>query len=134
MSGRTAGVLAWSLFAVSAAVGFSGLGLKISVENVATWHFVVNDVIGIVIFFVSGVVGALIASRLPANPIGWIFVALVVALGFSGGAEGYANWSLAHGRDGGVVPWVAAYNAGRRSSCSSRSCSMRCCSSRTAAS
>jgi hypothetical protein len=111
VSRRAAKRLAWSLFGVSAVAGFTGLGLKASVENVATWDFVVNDGIGIAIFFVSGVVGALIASRFPANPIGWIFVGLVVALGFSGGAEGVADWSLAHGRSGGVVPWVAAYNA-----------------------
>jgi hypothetical protein len=36
---------------------------------------------------------------------------LVVALGFSGGAEGVADFALAHGHDGGAVPWVAAYNA-----------------------
>ena len=42
----------------------------------------------IAVFLASGIVGALVASRLPSNPIGWIFVGLVVALGFSGLSSG----------------------------------------------
>jgi hypothetical protein len=111
VSRRTAAVLAWTLFGVSAVFGFAGLGMQIAVENVVTWHFFANDVIGIAIFFVSGVVGALIASRFPSNPIGWIFIGLVVALGISSATDGYATLSVDHGHLGGLVPWAAWYES-----------------------
>ena len=40
MSRRTAAVVAWSLVALSAVLGFSGTGLKLAVEGAYGWHFV----------------------------------------------------------------------------------------------
>jgi hypothetical protein len=104
-------VVPWALYALSAVLGFTGLGLKAAGTSIVTWHFASNDLIAIMIFFVSGFVGALVASRLPANPIGWLFVGLVVALGISSVADGYATLSIAHDRKGGLVPWAAWYES-----------------------
>jgi N-terminal 7TM region of histidine kinase len=109
--GRTARLAPWALFGVSAALGFTGLGLQAAGESIVTWHFASNDLIAIVIFFVSGFVGALVASRLPENPIGWIFTGFVVLLGASSVAGGYAALSIHHGPPGGLAPWAAAYHS-----------------------
>jgi hypothetical protein len=111
VSRRTAAVVAWTLVGGGAVVGFTGTGMKLAVEDVAGWHFVSNDVLAIAIFLVSAVVGALVASRLPANPIGWIFVGLAVSLALSGGADGYVAWAVDRGRLDGPAPWAAWYSA-----------------------
>ena len=101
----------WALFGVSVVLGFTGLGLQAAGESIVTWHFASNDLIAVTIFFVSGFVGALVASRLPKNPIGWIFTGFVVLLGLSGLAGGYATFSIHHGHLHGLVPWAAAYDS-----------------------
>ena len=111
MSRQTAGIVAWTLVAVSTVAGLTGAGLKAASESVVTWHYLSNDVIGITILIVSAAVGGLVASRLPANPIGWLFIGLVVTLSFSGAADGYAAISVHHGRLGGLVPWAALYES-----------------------
>jgi hypothetical protein len=97
--------------AASAACGFAGTGLKLAFGHVAGWHFVTNDVTGIAVFFASALVGALVASRLPANPIGWVFLGLAVTLGVSGAADGYVALATEQDRLGGATPWVALYAA-----------------------
>jgi hypothetical protein len=101
----------WALFGFSVVLGFTGLGLKASATSILTWHFAANDLIAMMIFFVSGFVGALVASRLPSNPIGWIFTGFVVLLGISSLAGGYATLSIHDGHLRGVVPWAAAYDS-----------------------
>src|SRR4029079_10472549 len=73
-------------------------------------HFAAADRLAIAIFFVSAVVGALVASRFPENPIGWTFVGLAVSLGLSSIADGFVVLALDRDRTGGAVPWVAAYS------------------------
>jgi hypothetical protein len=47
---------------------------------------------GLVVLY--GTLGALIASRRPRNPIGWIFCAMAAALGLLSAAYGYADYAL----------------------------------------
>jgi len=108
---RVARLVPWGLFGFSVVLAFTGLGLKASSSSLITWHYAANDLVAIFIFFVSGFVGALVASRLPANPIGWLFVGFVVALGFSSLCDGYATLAVAHGHRGGLVPWAAWYES-----------------------
>jgi hypothetical protein len=108
---RTAAVVAWTLVAVSAVLGFSGTGMKVAVEGVAGWHFVAGDGLAIAIFVASAVVGGLVASRLPSNPIGWIFLGLVVSLGLAGAADGYVVLATERDSLGGLVPWAAWYSS-----------------------
>ena len=111
MSTRMAARVAWTVVALGAVLGFTGTGLKIVVEGVLSWHFVANDALPIAIFFAWAVVGALVASRLPQNPIGWIFVSLSGFLGLAGGAGGYATHQIDHGQLGGLTPWAAWYSS-----------------------
>jgi hypothetical protein len=104
-------VVPWALFGLSSVLALSGIPLKASGASIVTWHYAANDVIAIAIFFVSGFVGALVASRLPSNPIGWLFIGLVVVLSFSSIFDGYAARSVAHGHRGGLVPWAAWYES-----------------------
>jgi hypothetical protein len=101
MSHRTAAWLAWSLWAVCAA--FVALALLLD--------FLTGDVpllagerllrLGPGLAVLTGVlslayptVGALIASRLPANPIGWIFCGVGILYGVRRFTGAYADYAL----------------------------------------
>jgi hypothetical protein len=89
MTRRSAARLAWGLFLVFLGAGCAGLFLQ-SLNGSGT----LDDQILAVSFTVIGGVGALIASRVPANAIGWILltVATLPALGFF--SEEYARYAL----------------------------------------
>jgi hypothetical protein len=60
-----------------------------------------------------GVVGALVASRRPRNPIGWLFLAFAVVAAFAGSADIYAFYTLVE--QPGTLPggdWVAWLGGG----------------------
>jgi len=111
VSRRTATIVAWTLVGASMAVAFSGLGMKLAAGHIAGWHFASNDGMSIALFLASAIVGGLVASRLPANPIGWVFVGLVVSMGLSGFTDGYVALATDEGRLGGITPWLAFYAA-----------------------
>jgi hypothetical protein len=52
------------------------------------------DIVWAAVILGFGLVGALIASRHPLNPIGWIFCAGALAFGLSGVGESYAIYTL----------------------------------------
>jgi hypothetical protein len=91
---RIAPLLAWSMWAVSTALG--GLNLLIPyLTNPASFanNLLVN-LLGTPVLFLYATVGALVASRRPENRVGWLFciAALLVAIGT--GAEEYARYAL----------------------------------------
>jgi hypothetical protein len=53
-----------------------------------------------------GVVGLLIARRLPRNAIGWIFLGSALAFAVMGAAYGYADLALYGGRDWPAGEWL----------------------------
>jgi signal transduction histidine kinase len=87
-------VLAWGTPLLPAEFGFKGFAIA--------WSVVV------------GTVGAVLASRRPSNPIGWIFCGMGVVSGILALASEYARWALIeHGADppGGlfaawIVEWI----------------------------
>jgi hypothetical protein len=109
VSRHSASVLAWTLVGGSVVAALAGSGVLWAVEGSSS-----SDVPGlallIAVFFVSATVGGLVASRLPANPIGWIFVGMVVTVGLGGAADGYVAYSLDRGDTGAFVPWAAEYS------------------------
>jgi hypothetical protein len=94
VSTRTATYLAWLTCGLSlalTALSLPLLALNLSHPNVTISETVVEDTL---IALVSSIVGAVIASRRPKNPIGWIFC----AIGLVGGVEclgaEYATYAL----------------------------------------
>ena len=78
MSTRVAARLAWIVAALSVAMFVASAGLTAlslygapATEPSSTWG-TVNDLVLFVPFLAFPLVGALIASRRPENPIGWI--------------------------------------------------------------
>jgi hypothetical protein len=61
---------------------------------------------------IAGPVGALVASRHPRNPIGWILTGLTVWAGVDAFARGLAEYLLAEGYDtwGERAAWVSAWS------------------------
>jgi signal transduction histidine kinase len=79
LSPRTAGVLAWSLWVL--ALGFS-LGSLLVVTGNAWWN--------VSAWFALSTTGAVIASRRPANPIGWLYCAMGLLGALTSFAQQYA--------------------------------------------
>lgn len=79
-SNRAASWLAWSLAALCVAVFVGSVPLFVlarSAEVPSGWNadLTVGGLLGSGLFLVFPLVGALIASRRPENPIGWLFLA-----------------------------------------------------------
>jgi len=113
MSGRAASRLAWGLAALSLMLLVSGAALELSVRGVDGGGGVFGGVfVALVVAF--SVVGTLIVSRHPRNPIGWIFCGVAVATGLGTLAGGYAEyWVAANGASeelGETAAWYASYS------------------------
>ena len=98
LSPRTAVWSAWSVWGT--ALGFVVIGLLFGILAFSAVLPEGRDPMLIPIMVQGGLVvlygtlGALIASRRPRNPIGWIFCAMGAALGFLSAAYGYADYAL----------------------------------------
>jgi MFS family permease len=98
MNTRTATWSAWSVW--GAALGFVVVGLLFGILSFSAAlpdgrePMLIPIIVqgGLVILY--GTLGALIASRRPRNPIGWIFCAMAAALGLLSAAYGYADYAL----------------------------------------
>ena len=104
MSTRAAAWLAWSLVALSVALLGGGVALarmagSIDVElpygSVGDADSVVLELANVLTF---SVVGAIVASRHPRNPIGWIFCTVGLVTGLDALTHGYTEFWLASGR------------------------------------
>src|SRR5215203_948426 len=79
MSTRATSWLAWSLAALSVALFLASIPLYVlarSAQVPSSWavNLTLVGLVGEVLFLAFAVVGALIASRRPRNPIGWILL------------------------------------------------------------
>ncbi len=100
MSRRRAPLLAWTLFAV-----FVAMVVFTYVELLAGHP---SDEWFVVVALGYAVVGALVASRRPENPLGWLLLTISVVLGLGAAAESYA---LVPGRPGRAwVGWVSSWS------------------------
>ncbi len=112
MSSRTAAWLAWSLCALSlvlTALCFLLIALNLSLNTLA--YFFWPDLTSIAVGY--SVIGAIIASRLPKHPIGWICCAigLIAAVDHFGGEYAvYALLALPHPLPGGeAMLWLQGW-------------------------
>jgi hypothetical protein len=88
VSARTAAWLAWSLCAVSLVlIAGSMVLLVLNGSTVQDWVFVSGMVS-------TAVVGGLVASRRPHNPVGWFFVVSAVSLALQVLTSEYAQYGL----------------------------------------
>ena len=97
MSARGAARLAWSVCAVSLALTVAGLVFVVlnpTTPRGVTLGSRVSDVMFVVALLAFSVVGALVASRRPGNPIGWLFTGSGLALAVIAFANGYAIYAL----------------------------------------
>ncbi len=91
-------MLAWSLLGVFVVTSSAGVVLLALVPPEALQRegdSLLLSVAFVVVLAVFGVVGAIVASRLPANPVGWLFLGLALIEGWYELTYGYTHYSLA---------------------------------------
>jgi class 3 adenylate cyclase len=105
MTSRRAAILAWSLTGLILAVIATAIVLVIL--NIATIHDI-DDASGleIVLPFGFALVGGLVASRLPANPLGWVFLAISLANAIPGATLQYTRFALITHPGIPFTPWI----------------------------
>ena len=103
--------LAWGVGALSAALAVAAVPLAAAANGEGPAELVLNHhAIGIVTAVGMAVLGALIASCRPANPIGWLMVASSVFLGVFSFAQQYAPLAAREGLPGlGLTSWLATW-------------------------
>ncbi len=104
MSHRTAAWLAWSLWAVCVVLIALALWLDFLIGELASESIAIGKpgqrpgpalaLLTGVLSLASPTVGALIASRLPANPIGWIFCGVGLLYTGQRFTQAYADYAL----------------------------------------
>jgi hypothetical protein len=62
----------------------------------STWWTEYNNFIFPVVVLAFALVGALVASRLPTNPIGWICLTIGLVMMLGGAADEYSGYALAN--------------------------------------
>jgi signal transduction histidine kinase len=108
MSSRTAAWLAWSLCAVC--VALMGLALLLNFLTEPLDRGQVFAILALVLSLAYPTVGALIASRLPANSIGWIFCGVGLLYAGDSFTEPYANYARLENPafpGGGYMAWFS---------------------------
>jgi two-component system NarL family sensor kinase len=123
MSARTATRLAWSLWVACLVL----IGLALLLDSLLTeafltapWHVLSNRkfvypgyaVLTGMVSLVYPTIGALIVSRLPRNPIGWIFCGVGLLYQLQHLALAYSNYAVAEGFSlpwGEYVAWFSAW-------------------------
>jgi hypothetical protein len=98
MTRRAAARLGWALGAISLALWLVGEAFGLAADNDGGATIVDAEFMAIVIVF--SVIGTLIASRQPRNPIGWILCGVGLAAALATFSHGYAE----HWLDGGGGP------------------------------
>jgi hypothetical protein len=100
-SRRAAAWLAWSLVALSMALLLGGIALARTTRSTAvelpygSEAELVNALFSLSRVLTFSVVGAIVASRHPRNPIGWIFCTIGLVVGLDALARSYAEFWLA---------------------------------------
>src|SRR5215211_2968699 len=108
MSARGASWLAWSLAGLCVVMFVAGGALYVlarRAQSPGNWVTVatVSDMLGFVPFLAFPLVGAMVASRRPHNPIGWICLAVGFLFLLLGMSEYYSIYGVAQP---GSVPFL----------------------------
>lgn len=99
--------LPWAIFAVATLMSVTGIVLLVLAPDgaIRAGNSLPLQALFAGILVVFGLVGAVVASRLPSNPIGWLFLALAALDGVFELSFGYASYALADPPP--TVPWAA---------------------------
>jgi hypothetical protein len=112
MSTRTAAWLAWSLWALSVALTALSLLLLALIRSHPGTH-IFDFWLGNSLIVIDVTVGAIVASRRPENPVGWLLCLSGVATSISTSASQYAIYALLVRPDslpaGEAMAWIAAW-------------------------
>src|SRR5829696_5833137 len=113
MSRRAAARLAWSLCALSlalTALSLLLLALNLSHSVAHVYDYWLENAVLTVSF---SIIGAIIASRLPANPLGWLFCAAACIVAVAYLSAEYAIYALLARPDslpaGEALAWLASW-------------------------
>jgi len=106
---RVAALFAWSAFAVSVAM----VAGTLVITSLGGSSLAAFGTVGTVVVATFSLVGALIASRRPENPIGWIFCVVALSFAVAGIASAWADYALVE-EPGGLpfgpfMSWVAVW-------------------------
>lgn len=105
MTSRQAAILAWSLTGLILAVIAATIGLVIL--NIASIHDIDEaSSLEIVLPFGFALVGGLVASRLPGNPLGWVFLTISLANAIPGMTLQYTRFALITHPGVPFTPWI----------------------------
>lgn len=109
--------LAWGVWLVTLVVWIAGV-ILFDVRSRQTGPGTMSpytETLYFIIFWAFGTVGALIISRQPGNPLGWIFVGMEIT-GVGADLQNYAIYALAHPAanlpGGSLVAWVSSIAGG----------------------
>jgi len=106
VSRRTAARLGWSLFGLSALLLAVAFVLSLRRPQYADLSVTTGELLGQLVFVLFGWFGALIVSRRPSHPIGWLLCAFGLANGLAAFASEYAIYGLVS--TPGAAPGAAA--------------------------
>jgi hypothetical protein len=106
VSRRTAARLGWSLFGLSALLLAVAFVLNLRRPQYADLSVTTGELLGQLVFVLFGWFGALIVSRRPSHPIGWLLCAFGLANGLAAFASEYAIYGLVS--TPGAAPGAAA--------------------------
>jgi two-component system, NarL family, sensor kinase len=112
MSRRTATRLAWSLWALSlalTALALVLLALNLSQPNTHIFDWWFNNTL----IVIDVTVGAIVASRRPENPVGWLFLLSGLAISMNHFSAQYAIYALLAQPNtlpaGETLAWIASW-------------------------
>ena len=101
--------LAWSLWALTLAVGVAAIGLYAVADHPDVSdpsQDVLSLIAALFTFQTFATVGALIASRRPRNPIGWIFCVAPLLCQVANATDDWSSFAREHDLPGAVLPLV----------------------------
>jgi hypothetical protein len=113
MSTRAASWLAWSLWALSAMLTVLSLlllVLNLSYPNVHVYDYWLENTLSAALF---STVGAVVASRRPENPVGWLLCLLGIGFGIGHSSSQYAIYALLARPEslpaGEAMAWISSW-------------------------
>lgn len=105
MTSSRAALLAWSICAVTLAIVTSSI-VMVFINRASIHNVDEANLVEIVLPCGFALVGGLVASRLPGNPLGWVFLAISLSNGIPGAAQQYTLYAVVTHPGAPFSPWI----------------------------